>query len=273
MGSSSLGDQNEPKVIGKHSRIRPLRTYSKRTSSTDVADPASKKRRVEEINTTLEPKVEVTESARQSSATCPSPTLPPTQFAKKGTIMSYFKIVQPAPSSLFNSSGPVSGPVEPASTPPSSPPMSDFHQKNRRRLTTRIISQATSDDPSQKNVVEGEDEEKDQKSDETDEASEASVSPMDVQSDTSLNTLNRSGSTRENRLEARKRGRNKKENSKPSVVQTTLSLSISEKGFTECKECDMLYNPLHKQDAKYHAKRHAAMLKAKSTSQDNEISD
>lgn len=38
---------------------------------------------------------------------------------------------------------------------------------------------------------------------------------------------------------------------------------MSDQGFTECKECGMLYNPYHEKDAKLHARRHAAMLKVK----------
>ncbi|KAI1210108.1 uncharacterized protein F4807DRAFT_423848 [Annulohypoxylon truncatum] len=269
MGSSNFGDQSEPRFVVKHNRTRPLRTYSKRTAPTDTAEPVSKKRRMEQTSAIPETKDEAVKPLRHSSVSCSSPTLPPPQPIKKGSIMSYFKIMQPLPSSSLISPEPTSGPTEPASTPPSSPPMPNSNRKKRRRLTTRIISRATSEDPNQEDEAEGED----KRLDEIGGRLMASVSPADVLSDASSNTHSQSTAKRKRQLTARKCERNKKEASKPGAVQTTLSLSISDKGFTECKECGMLYNPLHKQDAKYHARRHAAMLKAKSSTHDNEISD
>ncbi|KAI1459659.1 hypothetical protein F4805DRAFT_49324 [Annulohypoxylon moriforme] len=266
MSSSNLSDQNEPsKVIGKHNRARPLRTYSKRTLPTDPTEPASKKRRFEEISTPPEPKGEAVGLSRQSKSTRPSPTLPPSQ-PKRGSITSYFKVVQPMPSSSFTSPEPTSGPAEPISTPPSSPPMFSANRKKRRRLTTRISSRATSED------LEGDTIGEDKKSDDVGDGSMRSAGPADVLSDASSNTLNRSTAKQKKQFDARKHGRNR-EVPKSSPIQTTLSLSISEKGFTECKECNMLYNPLHKQDALCHARRHAAMLKAKSITRDDQTSD
>ncbi|KAI0886576.1 uncharacterized protein GGS22DRAFT_186645 [Annulohypoxylon maeteangense] len=267
MDSSNPDDQSEPRLKGKHNKTRPLRTYSKRALPTDTSEPVSKKRRIEETSIGPERTDEATEPPHQSEIACPSPTLPPSK-PKKGSIMSYFKVMQPMPSSSAISSEPTSGPTEPASTPPSSPPMFDLNRKKRRRLTTRIISRATSNDPNQEDIVEGED----QRSDDIGDGSVASASPADALSDASSNTLDRPTAKRKKQFGVRKHRRNK-EDQKPSAVQTTLSLSLSEKGFTECKECNMLYNPLHKQDAKCHASRHAAMLKAKSSTPDNQISD
>lgn len=49
-----------------------------------------------------------------------------------------------------------------------------------------------------------------------------------------------------------------------STVQTTLALSMKDDaGFTICKDCDMLYNPLNEKDRKDHARGHAAALRKK----------
>ena len=50
---------------------------------------------------------------------------------------------------------------------------------------------------------------------------------------------------------------------KAKTVQTTLSLAIgpSDSGSVrECKECSILYNPLHETDAKFHARYHASVV-------------
>lgn len=57
------------------------------------------------------------------------------------------------------------------------------------------------------------------------------------------------------------------------MVQQTLSLSMSETGFTECRECSMLYNPLHEKDRRYHARQHAAIMKAREMKENNEEDD
>ncbi|KAJ4387579.1 hypothetical protein N0V93_008174 [Gnomoniopsis smithogilvyi] len=45
-------------------------------------------------------------------------------------------------------------------------------------------------------------------------------------------------------------------------VQTTLALAIGgNPGMRECKVCDTVYNPLHPEDVKVHAKRHAGVMR------------
>lgn len=57
---------------------------------------------------------------------------------------------------------------------------------------------------------------------------------------------------------------NKKKRKAPSkqTVQTTLALAIGgNAGMRECKVCDTVYNPLHPEDVKVHAKRHAGVVR------------
>ncbi|KAI2627773.1 hypothetical protein GGR54DRAFT_431382 [Hypoxylon sp. NC1633] len=248
------------------SNRRPLRTYSKRPS-TDVGEPVRKKRRVRDTKILSTPTAEPTEPTDNHDAREPSPSLPPPPTTKKGTIMSYFKIIPPTSSSTLHSSEPSSEPTQPESTPPSSPPAVSSQRKRRRRLTTRMISRATSEDTKVEDPIEGDEDGGELDGDHNE------SKPLEVKtgtlSDVSLDALNRRASRQQKGFEASKRGRS----SKSATVQTTLSLSMDDKGFTECKECNMIYNPLHKEDAKYHAKRHAATLKAKATPQDNETSD
>ncbi|KAI0835929.1 hypothetical protein F5Y06DRAFT_113964 [Hypoxylon sp. FL0890] len=276
-----LDPKSEQRAVGKSARTlvssrhlystgtstdysrRPLRTYSKRTSSTDTSEPVSRKRRNEEISSATAPEDAPKKLPHQPSVPYPSPTLPPSQPAKKGTIMSYFRVIPPSSDSTLYLSEPRSGSVEPTSTPPSSPPVSDRQRKKRRRLTTRVISRDVSEDPQmEEDQRVGENEE----SDAMDDRFAVSAGRTNALEDAKPDILNRPATRHNNRSDSGKRGRV----SKSATVQTTLSLSAAEKGFTECKECNMLYNPLHKQDAKCHARRHAAMLKAKSSSNDNE---
>lgn len=61
----------------------------------------------------------------------------------------------------------------------------------------------------------------------------------------------------------RRRSRKKTSAKAKTTVQTTLSLT-RETGFKECKDCNIVYNPLHEKDAKFHARRHAAVLRKRS---------
>ncbi|KAI1773145.1 hypothetical protein F4818DRAFT_118970 [Hypoxylon cercidicola] len=262
MEPSISGTRNEQRIIGKPKR--PMRTYSKRAASADTPEYVSKKRRIDDTSLTEAPKEVASELAREHSTRPPSPSLPPPQPARKGTIMSYFKIIPPVSSSTLPSSEPSSEHTERTDTPPSSPPALD-KQKKRRRLTTRVISRSTSEDldAEDSGMEESENDEwyrVDNKS--------PPIGQRGALSNTSPDTLNQAAS-RKQRQDAGKHGRG----SKSAIVQTTLSLSNQEKGFAECKDCNMLYNPLHKQDAKCHARRHSAMLKAKSSNHDNKTPD
>lgn len=57
--------------------------------------------------------------------------------------------------------------------------------------------------------------------------------------------------------------KNKKRKAAPKqTVQTTLALAIGgNAGMRECKVCDTVYNPLHPEDVKVHAKRHAGVVR------------
>ncbi|KAK6076556.1 hypothetical protein SCUP515_05385 [Seiridium cupressi] len=246
----------------------PLRTYGKRSISSESADPPAKKRRIGA------PEVDIhsiagrfTQKVGAQPADIPLPqSLPPlpTQQPNRGTILSYFKVRSPS-SGTTTPCAQSSEPLAPSSTPPSSPPASETARKKRRRLTTKP--------PLRTNMAEG------------DEADETNVDntqgpdespPKRSQQDgpvlqiASTNTLNQKHRMEIYKSDAEKQGGAKKQKpNKKATVQTTLSLSLTEKQFVECTECNMLYNPYHEKDAKMHKKRHATVLKSKKALDDD----
>lgn len=59
----------------------------------------------------------------------------------------------------------------------------------------------------------------------------------------------------------------KKIQKKKELVQTTLNVAINPgPGFTICKDCGILYNPLNEMDRKEHKRRHAAHLRSAGSS-------
>ncbi|RYO80742.1 hypothetical protein DL766_008051 [Monosporascus sp. MC13-8B] len=258
----SSGSQVETghKTPRKPDRTRPLKTYSKKATSIGSTEPPPKRRHSGEVTQTPRPKKSESPSLQQDNRSQPS--LPPPHASrdpKRGTIMSYFKVVSPSSNHMSSYSEPSSCGVEPASTPPSPPPLkTDSRHKKRRRLTTKVVSKdldATGD---------AEEETTGRLDPETGQSTTTRGGNSGVLADTSKGALNKAATQQEQRLEAGKRGRGKGPNSKPVIVQTTLSLSMSDKGFAECKACNMIYNPYHEKDAKFHARRHAVMLKSKS---------
>ncbi|KAF3067410.1 hypothetical protein GL218_08477 [Daldinia childiae] len=261
-------DSPTSKAQTESSRV--LRTYGKRSSTNEPLQPTSKRRCIEIIDTATISNDKAIESPCNTSIPL-SPILPPIQPIRKGTIMSYFKVVSSSSSCALNSSEPSSEPVDPINTPPSSPPIRTLPRKNRRKLTTRIASRAASEESNTEETTRrgGEKE----ITNDVDIGSILSIDSPHTLSEVSSATLNLPATEQNIQPDTKKRERSMKKVFKPATVQTTLSLSIEDKGFIECNECNMLYNPLHKQDAKCHARRHAAMLKAKSSTYDNEIVD
>ncbi|KAI0122783.1 hypothetical protein F4814DRAFT_220280 [Daldinia grandis] len=258
--------QTESRAARKSQRTRVLRTYGKRTSTTEPPQPTPKRQRIENINTAIISNEEATELPCNASIP-PSPILPPIQLARKGTIMSYFKVVSSLSGCALNSSEPSSEPVDPTNTPPSSPPVPALPRKNRRRLTTRLKSRATSEESNIEETTKNDGEK--EITNGVDTGSMLSMISPYALSEVSSAIPNLPVTEQNIQSDMKKGERCMKKIPKPATVQTTLSLSIEDKGFIECNVCNMLYNPLHKQDAKCHARRHAAMLRAKSSTYDN----
>jgi hypothetical protein len=155
------------------------------------------------------------------------------------------------------------------SSPPSSPPVLPWPAKKRRRLTTRInalggLNEGEGQD--EKNTTEPKTkaegvvtEEKDAQKTNLIDLGYSSVL-HELKSSLLNSGIPPNGHTAESgfkvKHEAKRRAR------KPTI-QTTLNLSGDEPGFTICKECEMLYNPLNEKDRKDHAKQHAIAMRRK----------
>ncbi|KLO93204.1 uncharacterized protein LW93_6198 [Fusarium fujikuroi] len=241
------------------SRVKPLRTYGKRSIRDDSPkEPNTKKRRVSAEVTNSEtsskgtdtaPLAKVTEEAKNApeSTTTNKPTTEP---VKKGSILSFFK---PVPPSSTVTSSPKSDEPQPESTPPSSPPQPPRIEprKKPRLLRFRGASTPLLDDDNTGEDTQGEDTE-------AEDSGTKSARPTARKS-----SLNREQSTNDSK--PGKRGK-----AKTPIVQTTLNLS-SQAAFSECKVCNTVWNPLYPDDVKFHTKQHAAVLRAKKREKESEL--
>ncbi|KAI0903298.1 hypothetical protein F4823DRAFT_300525 [Ustulina deusta] len=248
-------------------RRRPLRTYSKRTSSTESTEPAPKRRCLTGSSTISirdkEASLVPTGPEHSATALASQPSLlAPT---KKGTITAYFGKIIPQPPVVTPSSDPSSDPLSEASdptiTPPSSPPMTTARKRRARRLKTRVVAQQTDEKEGGSEEQENEDG-KNRRGRIRDIEPPAHARPPALLEATP-NALNQSKDASKVRPECGKHREHRRRGNKAAPVQTTLSLSMSEAQYTECRECDMLYNHLHEADVKYHARRHAALRRAR----------
>ncbi|KAI1822232.1 hypothetical protein F4861DRAFT_412990 [Xylaria intraflava] len=250
-----------------NTRRRPLQTYSKRTPSTEsTTEPAPKRRCIaspsvsiiQHEDTPLAPSEP--EQNTTSLRSSPPNNQPP---AKRGTITAYFQKIAPQPPVRTSSSELSSEPTEPTITPPSSPPTITPMKRRTRRLNTRIATRHMDEIGSN-----DEDDRHDEKGELTEIRGANGVEPL---TNVHYTTPSRTGSSTSDRPDNisgagserdKRRGKRRREK-RTASVQTTLGLSTTEPQYTECKECDMLYNHLHETDVKYHARRHAALQRAK----------
>lgn len=271
---------------------RPLKTYgSKRAASADCPEPANKKRKSSvdrnEKGTDRE-EDEVSEAgscivvASSPLPLSPQPQLPqpalPPQSARKGTITSYFKVVPSSATSPASSTGSnkdcSTANLPPSSTPPSSPPAPLTRRKKQpRRLTTRHtaardLRASEYDDDEQDAGEDNEEENVHQNSKRNNYKTLSAAGPLAKSTPTSLNKHQQQqprDGKKNQRGEKPPSPSTAKQSNQPSLssssLQTTLSLSRTDRGFSECPACGLLYNPLHPKDVALHARTHAAALR------------
>ncbi|KAH7237680.1 uncharacterized protein BKA55DRAFT_578105 [Fusarium redolens] len=242
------------------SRVKPLRTYGKRSIRDDSPkEPNTKKRRVSsEVTDSESPASKGTgtaplKRAKEEAKNTPESTTtnkPTTEPIKKGSILNFFK---PVPPSSTVTSSPKSDEPQPESTPPSSPPQPPRIEprKKPRLLRFRGTSTPLLDDDNTGDDTLGEDTE-------AEDPSAKTSRPAARES-----SLQRESSTSDIKLV--KRGK-----PKTPAVQTTLNIS-SQAAFSECKVCNTVWNPLYPDDVKFHTKQHAAVLRAKKKEKENEL--
>ncbi|KAK4447754.1 hypothetical protein QBC34DRAFT_408803 [Podospora aff. communis PSN243] len=245
-------------------RKKPLRTYGKRPAPVKEPEAPSPKR--QRIASAKEE-----EAARKE----PPPQLPhlPSKGPppKRDSILSYFKRI---PSSSSIPAIPSSDPIEPTLTPPPSSPAPSFRARKRRRLTTRhnIVERGASAVKFDHDVEEHKDrEEEDAQKREPDGGPDVGLSPSSA-AYPERKPLSQAESSKLNALESVTAttkivpGAKKRIGNRPpkDMVQTTLNISLkADSGFTICKECGVLYNPLNEKDRKEHKKQHAAHVRSK----------
>lgn len=247
-------------------RKRPLRTYGKRSAQSREADTQPPKK--QKINEETRPEV----AEPQPQPTPPPPTVSQKEPPKRGSIMSYFK---PAPPSSRASSQPPPPPPPPAervlTPPPSSPPIA-FGKARKRRLTTRprIDEDNTCTRPGGSEEQDGQDDGDTSRDIDQIEEEQSSMFPSKSELGVEQKSVLAEGSTdvsnRPPRPAGEGVGKKGKLGKRPTKerVQMTLSLSINpDPGFTVCKDCEVLYNPLNEKDRKEHKKQHAAHVRAK----------
>ena len=222
--------------------------------------PPPKRQRVETL------KEEATHAEPQPQL----PQLPKQEPPKRESILSYFKRL---PSSSSVPAVPSSDPVEPALTPPPSSPVPISNARKRRRLTTRpniaeevgLVVKSIHLVPKDKNTAEEQRLQSGLRGDQNDEPLSVSTTnhqrnPFSETTPSKLNTLEAVAPTKGSV------GSQKKVGKRPAkdMVQTTLNISLNpDSGFTICKDCGTLYNPLNEKDRKEHKKQHAAHVRSK----------
>ncbi|KAI0460591.1 hypothetical protein F5B21DRAFT_14107 [Xylaria acuta] len=255
------------KSCSMETRRRPLRTYGKRTSS-ESTEPTPKRRCIagSSMASSPEERARITSSEPEHNTASSISNSPPLPSIKKGTITAYFGRIMPqAPAvtlSPYLSSDLSSGSNEPTITPPSSSPVIATRKRRARRLKTRVVTSRTNEEANDEERENQDSKKRIGRILEAEAESPAHARPPAL-SESTPDSLNQTRSISKTRLDDGKPWKNRRREKKHASVQTTLSLSMNEAHYTECKECGMLYNHLHETDVKYHARRHAALRRAK----------
>ncbi|TLD15664.1 uncharacterized protein PgNI_00707 [Pyricularia grisea] len=260
-------------------RRRPLRTYGKRKAGIerDSDKPQPKRIRVPEPIQATEPRghptrvespfeesciyVRTSPTPSPSSSPSPSPSPSPAKSAPKSSILRYFKKTSPTPASLPS---PTKSQTAEHSEPPSSPVVSPPPKRSLRaprRLTTRPARLIDARDGSPSDSIYNTN-----NSTETPEAHQSlpGNARTTLKEDPANSRMTKSCDCQFKPCSHQTKPGSKRAIKSPtSTIQMTLSLSARSSGITQCRECDMLYNPLHPSDVKNHSRHHAALAKIK----------
>lgn len=240
-------------------RKQRARTYGKRSAQSREPDapPLAKKRKTEDATATIVSPPRLLE-------------LPQPEPPIRGSILSYFKPIRSS-SSLPPPDPPVS---EPSLTPPPSSPTLPLGTRKRRRLTTRPDipdCEVSAARRHQRDAARGGKMNKgvlDEDNDAPQSCRAESSEHHGVLEEVALNVLNQTASSFGATVKQYSREKKKKPirgRSTKDMVQTTLSLGINPgPGYTVCRDCGMLYNPLNEKDRVDHRRQHAAYVRGKS---------
>ncbi|KAK3384981.1 hypothetical protein B0H63DRAFT_501146 [Podospora didyma] len=247
---------------------RPLRTYSRRAVSDRNSDRNS------------QPTMSTGPKLPDATLRGPSGTEPPLpklhclatpERPKKASILSYFRPIVPVSSGPSTAASLEATETIPAPQSPS-PPAPD--RRKRRRLTTRpLISEGAGGqvDSNDQNPPNSKDEDDGENPTKRDHQSLPDANDQLGGASSNKEQQGRHDSTPHMPDQAGAPHTGPKRPDKritKEMVQTTLSLSIApHAGFTVCKDCGILYNPLNEKDRMEHKKRHAAHVRSRAKSQ------
>ncbi|KLU92958.1 hypothetical protein MAPG_11861 [Magnaporthiopsis poae ATCC 64411] len=248
-------------------RRRPLVTYGKRKPTPRETTPPPKKRRLE---TPAERDPSLVDGTCIVATTSPTSPPPPTS-PPKASILRYFKKVTSPTSASERSFTAASASQTPDSTPSASPSKTatpESRPRSRRRLTTRPFAgldavSAHENERSRDGRAPGP---AGRTTDPSGEPSPRSTAPdSSALRDTSANKTKSTCNCSDKLCRHTRRTRSKRagHRSPTATVQMTLNLSTRDASIKQCRECDMLYNPLHPSDVKHHARHHASVVKMK----------
>lgn len=253
-------------------RDKPLRTYGKRRTATPEprGESPSKKMRAgggaAPGNPTSSTSL-VAEADERLEGDAPAPFRRKTEQgtnaeAKKHSILSYFKPVEHRARTVPPSAAAEAPQPDPHTTTPSPPP--SRRKRKPRYLRLRATSSPLGDGAA---GCRGEHEHGDEGRRSRARAEGNGPADGEAGAARSASPLRDGGGSLANQAGAG-RARGEATPGAPSrmkkapTVQTTLNIS-AQAAFAECKVCDTVWNPLFPDDVKYHAKRHAAVVKAK----------
>ncbi|CAK7226999.1 hypothetical protein SEUCBS140593_006431 [Sporothrix eucalyptigena] len=203
-------------------------------------------------------------SSMSSLSSCPSPTSSMGSFFSRASSV----VSSPSAKSSCSADGIAANDPEDASSPPASPlwKTSEQRPRQKRRLTIRPDGQlatTTTENSAAQSPKEEEEGQEGEAKDAPAATSRSNFTGMMVASSSRMRLqlgLSKTGSA------TATTGKKRKKMAGPATVQTTLSLAISggdSASVKECKECNILYNPLHEKDAKFHARYHASVCRKK----------
>ncbi|KAK3689652.1 hypothetical protein B0T22DRAFT_176175 [Podospora appendiculata] len=258
-------------AIAPPGRKKPLRTYSRRSVlSNEPALPSPER----------SPKHADLSDRGPTETSPPAPRLP-TPRQPRGSILAYFNALPSRPSITPATACPKIAEPSPPHIPPPTPLLLSNLRK-RRRLTTRpgilgvhldLFNDSSQDTSEEKDGAEDGDEKARRHGPEGLPSPPVTATnslhgtgterPLSdgISTDPLANLTGTGPSTSAQAAGHKKRCRKR---APKDMVQTTLSLSIKpDPGFTLCKECGILYNPLNEKDRKEHKTRHAAHVRSK----------
>lgn len=228
-------DRIKPGILLQRKREKVVRTYGKRSQETHGEPTAKRRKAADEEKAEVmsvvgiaakEEKIKNVAIQEQEVAERCEEREPQANKKKGGSILNFFR---PLPPKLK--------PVPPISQretteePPASP---DIPKPRKAPRTLRLRPSSTLQNPPDSSSEKEEEE-------------------------TPINKIRAIANDRKTQIV-----HDQKDKHKPTF-QTTLNIS-SQAAFSECKVCDSVWNPLFPDDVKYHTKRHAAVLRARSKS-------